>query len=197
MRKKTIPKKASPDRISHSQAVEMIRREATRKWNDTIHSIEQLVGRSRPDVVTFNEKHQIYTIFEVKTKKQDLQRANQQLSQASLPFLDKGFPVSKFIAVTRDLYAEMIAADEWSDFVRIMNMMALEYWLFMPRKSKLYQQQMCRNLRRSGVVSFSIPLNTFSISVNSTTIPNTAALISQICCCTFRETFAIFTNSDS
>lgn len=108
-------------KISHKKAVDIIRRYVPREWGEVLHSVEKPIGAPViPDVVTFNEKKKWYTLCEVKTNRDDLQRAQYQLSRASQPFLDNGYPVSRFIAVTRDLYKEMVNILTWDDFVKTM-----------------------------------------------------------------------------
>ena len=106
--------------ISHSRAVDIVRLYIGREWGEILESVEKGIGAPViPDVVTFNQKRQTYTICEVKTSKADLQRAPFQLDVARKALIKRSKGVSSFIGITRDLITEF-DNDEWKEFLGLM-----------------------------------------------------------------------------
>jgi hypothetical protein len=83
---------------------------------------EKTLGISRVDVIAEHKSFfgKSYDIFEVKTQEVDLKKALTQLNTAASEIKKKGFKVKRWLAVTADLYGELVEKGKWEIYKDLM-----------------------------------------------------------------------------
>jgi hypothetical protein len=83
---------------------------------------EKTLGISRVDVIAEHKSlfGKTYDIFEVKCQEEDLKRASTQLNVAASEIKRRGFRVRRWLAVTADLYGELVEKGKWKVYKDII-----------------------------------------------------------------------------
>jgi hypothetical protein len=83
---------------------------------------EKTIGPKRVDVVAEHRGlwRKTYDIYEVKTDEEDLERAQTQLNLAASEIKKRGAWVRRWLAVTADLYGELVERGKWKAYEDIM-----------------------------------------------------------------------------